>query len=223
MRAIIEYDLLIQTPYHIGTGYGARHIADSLVLTDSRGRLLIHGDTIKGVARDALWDLLGRETDVSKQIFGGREGDRLAGNWVFSHARLSQDLADLLEKCHEKQITAPLSGQFLSRAFNKIDENAGRAREDHLFRLQMGDLSRFGSNFTGTVEYIGEEITSSDLISQAAVIVGALRFVRALGRRRRRGIGRCLFTNFRYHCDVGCATDSLLDSFAKWVGGNAND
>jgi CRISPR/Cas system CSM-associated protein Csm3 (group 7 of RAMP superfamily) len=189
----IEYRLYFLSDWHIGSGTGIPGIVDNGVLKDENNLPVITGKTIKGIARDALEDLLGilekfapRHREEEKagnpvaEIFGG-EGNK-EGQAIFYNPVICQNKSDRESKEYKKFLE-----YFKEKALGEvryhtsIDKDTGVAKDGHLFSEETSDhLLEFFGTISAPGEYTG-------------LLAAALRFITKIGGKRRRGLGQCQF------------------------------
>jgi CRISPR-associated protein Csx10 len=204
---MIKYKIKFLSEYHIGDGFSFAGIVDNTTIKDGYGRLIIPGHTIKGVVRDALENLLscynipccngtlkngGVLCGVSPPVNSGRKcficqifGSPFSkGNFYFTPAVYEEKYRDGIVKEEVKDLLLP--SQFRISAHNKIDRETGRAMEKHLFTYELGSSAEA---FYGEITDIAQ--TRNELDKCEVLLVAALRLVRGIGGRRRKGWGRC--------------------------------
>jgi CRISPR-associated protein Csx10 len=184
----IEYRLKFLSDWHIGSGSGIPGVVDNGILKDNRNIPIVTGKTVKGIARDALEDILAiiatpTATDVVEYIFGG-EGDKEANSTFFTPS-LQKDTG-----YGGMQVDDAFDGflDFFShqdvgdiRHHTSIDKETGTAEEHHLFSEETADQ---------LFVFDGEIQVDDD---HAKYILAALRFITKIGGKRRRGLGQCEF------------------------------
>src|SRR5690606_14736476 len=86
MQLKLDFVLSFESDWHINAGFGADGKADAVLERDPQGKPVVSGTTLKGVFRDALYDLalnLGKDPDSVTVIFGAPGHD---SHWRFSAA-----------------------------------------------------------------------------------------------------------------------------------------
>jgi CRISPR-associated protein Csx10 len=202
----IKYQINFLSEYHIGDGFSFAGIVDNTIIRDGKGRLIIPGHTIKGIARDALENLLScynvpccngtlenggslcgvnlDEKCFICQIFGSPFSK---GNFYFTPAVYEERYRDgIVRKDNVKDLLLP--SQFRISAHNKIDRETGRAAEKHLFTYQLGSSAEA---FYGEIMDIAHSNNEVERDKCQILLITALRLVRGIGGRRRKGWGRC--------------------------------
>jgi len=208
----LTFTVKFNADYHISTGHGLGFEADSALLRDVDGIPVIRGTTLTGLLRDGLWGLLdlkplktSRKCQASgltpnndnpdnpptycKQydpqqdecpiclLFGTPHQPK---HWRIHSAR-PKDQGVLYA---EKQ--SQVDGQIVHRV--RIDPATRRAEPRKLFSQEEGS-SDLIFEFKATCQANGTAAKD-----EAALLVAAARFVRQLGRSRRRGQGECLLS-----------------------------
>jgi len=214
----IQVEVMFQSDYHIGSGFGYAGIVDDTVAKDGNGQLYIPGETLKGLTRYAADQLLSMSALMSisrcdgehdnqshpkKELCGvsvNRRNDLCIlcrifgspfsqGNFRFSPAYYAKHYDTLTS--HPKIAKDVLSLQTQPAAFNKIHRQTGRAQEDYLFSLELGTKQRpFQFKITErTPHRFSTELRRKDLI----FLTSCLRMIRKVGGKRRRGKGEAIF------------------------------
>lgn len=163
------------------------------------------GHTIKGIVRDALENLLswygisccngslengGKLCGVNSggkcficQIFGSPFSK---GNFYFTPAVYEKKYREGIVNDKVKDLLLP--SQFRISAHNKIDRETGKASEKHLFTYQLGSSAEA---FYGEITDIAHSSSEVEKENREVLLIAALRLVRGIGGRRRKGWGRC--------------------------------
>ena len=219
----IEYHVVFEEPWRIGSGEAAGSSLDSTVRKDPDGLPFVPGTTLRGIVGEALRELahlldvpvcdgtLLRQGGELGKLCGvhGSETPCIACLLVGSPHRpgvVSWEPAQLQDPDGDPdrdlaRIAAAIPGH-LTRHRNRtaIDPQKGRAEDDHLFTLEE---SRGRLSLQARLDL--EKPLTRD---QLALLLGALRHVRELGGSRRRGLGAC-----RLHID----TSSFEPAFDSWT------
>lgn len=173
----IYYKIELYSDWHAGSGLSSGADVDLLVIKDRHGLPFIPGKTLKGLLKDAAFDLL--EADVVNKKFiekeFGKEAEKgeasIKGGACFSNAEMTRRLK-------EKLINKT---QYLYRKISStaIEEN-GQAREHSLRRIQTAvPLVLFAK-----IEGVSEP-------SHENALEKCMKMVKRLGTWRNRGFGRC--------------------------------
>lgn len=203
---MIKYKIKFLSEYHIGDGFSFPGVVDNTIMKDGEGRLIIPGHTIKGIIRDALENLLsyykipfcngtlknsGELCGVNLdgkcficQIFGSPFSK---SNFYFNPAVYDKKYRDGIVKEAVEDLLK--KSQFRISAHNKIDRETGRATEKHLFTYQLGNSAEV---FYGEITDIAHLNDNVEMERCEVLLIAALRLVRKIGGRRRKGWGRCL-------------------------------
>lgn len=204
----IDYKIVFEESWSVGSGEASGSVLDAVVRRDGDGLPFVPGTTLRGLARDAVRDLaqilgedlcsgtltrtdgdLGDLCGVTRKgtpclhctLFGSpqREGKV---SWGPARQRLPVTLPKGRKAFAEQASLVP---GLLTRAHLRtaIDPESGRADDEHLFSAEE---ARPVFALEGSVEL------HADLSPRhVAILVAALRSVRALGGGRRRGLGAC--------------------------------
>ncbi len=199
----LHFTLRFLSDFHLGSGKGSSEVDGLLVREsdDADAQLTIKGTTIVGVLRQSLYDLIqlnpfsnerkckrSGKSNGSEFCTGSKEEQcpicRILGTpkqvkpWFFSSGRLSDDV----------------STQTITRS--SIDRETRTSKEGKLFTYEVGSKE---TSFQFVVEH---DVSSSDVLWDAAYIVAGFRFIRSLGSSRRRGKGRCIINLTKVQPDI---------------------
>ncbi|CCQ93986.1 conserved hypothetical protein [[Clostridium] ultunense Esp] len=193
----LTFEIELLSDYHVGAGYRKGFGVDSALLRERDDTPVLRGTTLAGLLRDgarrllqALPSMKDPIGDVIDKLFGSPERVK---SWRISSAR---------PKNRPIQDSSP-------RWRVRIDPRTRRSEPYKLFSQEEGVAGqRFW--FTVTSPYSNEAA-----LDEAALLVAAARFVRELGRSRRRGLGECVI----HLMDVaGAETGHPLDeSWEEWL------
>ncbi|MDY6876468.1 MAG: RAMP superfamily CRISPR-associated protein [Chloroflexota bacterium] len=238
MSLELTFEIEMTSDYHVGAGYGRGTEIDSALLQDADGVPVLRGTVLNGLLRDALWHLLqqapmrqwrscqesGLDKNETDERYCGQYnvGDaescpicrvfgtpRTMKRWRVGSARpvKQERLATTKYKAQET------ATQRVMRV--RVNPRTRRAAPHKLFSEEQGGQLTF--TFTTTCPAEGKVA-----LDEAALLVAAARFVRQLGRSRRRGQGECLFSLVEVKgVDLGeDPQETLLDRFEKhWLKG----
>jgi len=202
---MIKYKINFLSEYHIGDGFSSG-IADNTIIKDGKGRLVIPGHTIKGVIRDALENLLGdyriafcngtlenngKLCGVNRggekcficQIFGSPFSK---ANFYFTPAIYEEQYRDGIVK---ETVTDFLQAQFRMSSHNRISRETGRVAGKHFFTYELGSSAEA---FWGEITPLNPSADNAVINDCEILLLAALRLVRRIGGRRRKGWGSCL-------------------------------
>jgi len=202
---MIKYKINFLSEYHIGDGFSSG-IADNTIIKDGKGRLIIPGHTVKGVIRDALENLLGDygiafcngTLENNGKLCGvNQEGEkcfvcRIFGspfsepNFRFTPAIYEEQYRDGIVKA---TVTDLLQAQFRVSSHNKIDRETGRVAGKHFFTYELGSSAEA---FLGEITPLNPSVNNAGIDNCEILLLAALRLVRRIGGRRRKGWGSCL-------------------------------
>ena len=193
-RLKIRFD----SDWHIGSGAGIPGSVDRQVLRDENGLPYIPGKTLTGVLRDAAEWIAYIRQDVQKDgkdwkgvvsaLFGeqpeshGGDAEKAAAGAKIgiSSAELSKDLKSYIAGA-DMQVNIS-DGLYMAHPGVKIDIKTGRAEKDHFFSTER---VRHDCVLYADVTY---ESLSDD---EETLLNDAVKAVRHIGGKRRRGAGEC--------------------------------
>jgi CRISPR/Cas system CSM-associated protein Csm3 (group 7 of RAMP superfamily) len=176
----IKYTITFLSEWHIGSGLGAGAELDATVLKDKDGLPYVPGKSIKGLIRQAADEIssmphqkINNQTII--EIFGQKADDKetesTKANSFFSNALM---LDDEKEEIIKNQLQDYLYKTF---ARTKIDDN-GIAVDHSLRTIEVC----VPIQLEGSIEI--EE-------KHEKAIIMTLKWVRAMGVNRNRGLGKC--------------------------------
>ena len=189
MTISLRFKLIVESDWHINAGYGLGSQINAILERDGAGNPIISGSTLKGLFRDALYDLghiimsenaaydavsIGetpKEFGIAGRILG-YEG--IESRWTFS-------AATPLNASGGK--VAGVDGAMVATGV-RVDPALRRAEANKFYTREMGAAQTF--DFTLSTEY--DDSTVED---DALWLVAAASYIRRLGGRRRRGAGQC--------------------------------
>lgn len=171
MQLKLDFVLSFESDWHINAGFGADGKADAVLERDPQGKPVVSGTTLKGVFRDALYDLalnLGKDPDSVTVIFGAPGHD---SHWRFS-AATSQ-----AKNIRESTIITGV----------RVDPRYRRAEDNKYFKRELGAAEIFTFSVTGTA-------ADDSALEEVEWLVAAASYIERLGGRRRRGNGKCIIS-----------------------------
>jgi CRISPR/Cas system CSM-associated protein Csm3 (group 7 of RAMP superfamily) len=177
----INYKITFLSDWHAGSGLGSGANADSVVIKDQYNFPYLPGKTIKGLLKDALQDIMDVQPNVMdeqtvNQLFGVEKDDKSTepGRLFFSNAELDEE--------EKKEISDEMTA-FLYRnlASTTIGDN-GVAKEGSLRTMEVCVPLELHGEIVHTEDFTPEE---------RAMLEKAIKWTRALGSNRNRGLGRC--------------------------------
>jgi CRISPR-associated protein Csx10 len=212
MSLQLTFKLEMRSDYHVGAGHGRGTELDSALLRDADGVPVLRGTMINGLLRDSLWRLLQLPplTKYQNCPASGKSAEDNPGEYCGQYAQ-PDHIPELCPVCrlfgtprHRKRwrigSARPIDRQeFTGTAYQpedlpgqqvarvRVNPRTRRAAARQLFSEEQGGQQDFV--FTATCPTDGE-----DALDDAALLVAAARFIRELGRARRRGLGECLIS-----------------------------
>lgn len=218
MAIELTFSLKLESDWHINAGYGQGAQIDSVIQRDVDGIPIITGSTLKGLFRDALYDL-------ARNMYRDDNPNRLAddilgspaaeGHWIFTTARpaaLAQPTTLHAETGDD--MAAVVTGV-------RVNPRTRRAENNKFYKREMGEAGEF----TFTIQTNTDENRAA---GDALWLAAAAAYIRHLGGRRRRGAGRCtirlqedqlhkkLLHNFAaVHCGQGEVVSVKLPGLAQ--------
>lgn len=194
MQLKLDFALTFESDWHINNaGFGTDGKADAVIERDPQDKPVISGTTLKGVFRDALYDLalnLGKDTNEVTGILGAPGQD---SRWYFGAAQT--------KNTRESVVTTGV----------RVDPRYRRAEDNKYFKRELGAAEVFTFSVTGAV-------ADNKALEEIEWLVAAAAYIERLGGRRRRGNGKCIIA-----LDKPALQDKLLTSFEKrYFGGNTH-
>jgi CRISPR/Cas system CSM-associated protein Csm3 (group 7 of RAMP superfamily) len=189
--------LALDSPLHIGTGYGLAGYLDARTRLDEHGYPYLPGPSLKGRLRFYLHALLPTlnghgSTEAEVNLFG-QENE--AGSLCFNDLRLTWEWQNLLGRVAG---AAPGGGLRTERRTNvMLSRLRGVALEKHLFTVETAPPHL---NFEGRIHgYLPDcsrlvTVGGRSYPRDLALLLAACRALTHLGGRKSRGLGRCGLT-----------------------------
>lgn len=178
MKLIIE----IFDYWHIGSGHGSVGYIDAKVLRDRDGLPYLPGKSLKGLLLDAcqLLDSCQPGSALSTgDIFGNEGGDYKSKTFHCSDARMPKKQIEWLQSGKGRKSIPYLYTTLASTAL----EDSGTVMDKSL-------------RTTEAALPLTLEAELTELSDEQAIRIGkALPLIRALGKNRNRGLGRCRITH----------------------------
>ncbi len=177
----MQYTIKLLSDWHVGSGLSAGAESDAEVLKDENDLPYIPGKTIKGLLKDALYEMPEKQVDrnLIKKLFGWEideaSTEKHNGKLFFSNATLNKD---------EQEEINPQLANFLYRNITqtKINES-GVAKNQFLRTMEVCMPIKLEGEIEGEMDE-----------KERKLIENALKWVRHLGVNRNRGLGRCQFS-----------------------------
>lgn len=170
----LTFEIILKSNYHIGAGYGMGFNVDSALLRETDGTPVIRGTTLTGLLYGGAFRLLELpplkkhdKDETLKRLFGGPETPK---RWQISTARPVKNHFQDVENVQRV----------------RIDPRTRRAEPRKLFVQEEGAA---GQVFCFKITFPANDEAALD---DAAFLVAAARYIRQLGRSRRRGLGECV-------------------------------
>ena len=182
----IQYKINLLSDWHVGSGLDSGADADSLVLKDENKLPFIPGKTIKGLLKDALLEIKDVQPNKCKnidQIFGKVNKDKSTETGKDKSTETAFfGNADLPKKVADEIVGNGLS-DYLYRNISstKIGKN-GVAEKMSLRTMEV----TMPVELEGTIHI--EDESDKELIEMA------MKWLRSVGVKRNRGLGRCQFS-----------------------------
>jgi len=176
----LNYEIRLLGYWHCGSGLSAGAEADSSVIKDADGLPFVPGKTIKGLLREAAMEMVncGKiDQMVMNGVFGcvdPKDSKTHPGSAFFSNAEISDP-----ERADVKGVLAPFLYDIL--ASTKIDQKTGTAENQTLRSIEVA----VPVVLTGQIECADD--------AAKGLLLDCMKWVRALGAHRNRGLGRCNF------------------------------
>ncbi len=209
MSLQLTFQIKIESDYHVGAGHGLGTEIDSALLRDADGVPVLRGTILNGLLRDGLWRLLQQESmqrwqqceesgkrEVEQRYCGQYDTDQTPNSCpicrLFGTPRAIKRwrIGSARPVDHEKPTGTPYQPEDMVRqrvTRVRVNPRTRRAAPRKLFSQEHGGQLTF--TFTATCS-TADEAT----LDEAALLMAAARFVRQLGRSRRRGQGECIIS-----------------------------
>jgi len=209
MSLKLTFRLKLESDYHVGAGYGLGTEIDSALSRDADNVPVLRGTILNGLLRDGLWRLLQQgplqRWQRCQESGKGDEEQRYCGQYdPGKHPELCPicRLFGTPRTMKRWRIGSarPVGQERLAGTPYRLEETASqrvmrvrvnprtrRAAPRQLFSQEHGGQLTF--TFSATCPAADEAA-----LDEAALLVAAARFVRQLGRSRRRGQGECLIS-----------------------------
>lgn len=176
----IKYKMEFFSNWHCGSGLAAGADVDALVVKDANGLPFVPGRTLKGLLREAAYELCS-DRSLLNRIFGisgdeqpANDGDCRIGESFFGNATLAEGKAIVASG-----LTPHLFQTFAS---TRIDEKSGIAKDNTLRRIE----TVVPCTLEGDIKNVPDE--GMEVLRQA------MQMVKRMGTGRNRGYGRCSIT-----------------------------
>lgn len=190
----MKYEVKFLSDWHVGSGLGAGTETDAEVLKTEKSHPYIPGKTVKGLLKDALYEMPENQTDrgLVDTLFGWEEKDEKgkvirthSGTLYFSNATIGEE--------EQKEITSELA-DFLYRNISSTQINEkGVAKNNSLRTMEVCmPVSLFGE-----IKKFKEGIETEMTSDEKELVEKALKWTRRLGVNRNRGLGRCQFVELK--------------------------
>lgn len=198
-RVDLQLTILLESPLHIGTGYGHAGFLDAVMVTDVRGYPYVPGSSLKGrlrhYARTLAPVLLPSETQEQAltALFGSPAQE---GTLVFEHCSVTKAWIDLIQPAFASASSptmARLNSPFVSRKQTNVmlSRMRGVAMEQRLFTVESAPPHLA---FSGRIHgRIGPQdaTTPNGRPQSLCLLVAAIQACTHLGGRKSRGLACC--------------------------------
>ena len=207
----LKLTLRLDSDFHTGTGYGIKGQADAMQMTerlaDGKERPIIPRREFRGRLRDRL-EYLCELMKLDKCDGEYREGNGSTEDDKAMHM-CGVDVHLDVEPC---PICRIFGSPGMPRGFDfsdlqvcgeqdladqhhvSIDPDTGRAAGDHFFIFQVARTDELTATITETFAHEhGYALATRE--QDALLLIGALRLLRRIGGKTRRGLGRCVVDN----------------------------
>ena len=174
-RLVIEGDLLLETPTHLGNGDTDSPLDMPLLLDPLEGKAVLPGSSLAGALRQVVRHILDEQT--AKKLFGDVTGSRSQESFII--------VDDALGQVPETELRDGVA----------IDPQTRTAEKNKKFDIE---LLAAGTCFPIRLELLVPKKDGGEFVQAVAMALTALEqgHIR-LGKRKRRGFGRCRVTHWR--------------------------
>lgn len=196
----MQLRLGLDTPLHVGTGYGMANYLDARTQTDHENYPYIPGSSLKGRLRYYLRRLLSSwngPADVSapiENLFGAKDQ---VGSLFFGNLRLDSEWRNLIARLRQDGTggnTAAERIQTQRRTNVMLSRLRGVAMERRLFTVEtVPPPLAFEGRIRGYLPDCDRTLTINDQTypRDLALLIAACSALTHLGGRKSRGLGRC--------------------------------
>lgn len=189
----IKYKIEFFSDWNCGSGLSAGADVDALVIKNNLGLPFVPGKTIKGLLRDAAYDLI--DTEVSKvdidlltKCFGlapvkttdKEETSVEPALSFFTNVQLAADIQNYFENAEKNPSIANKKESFYRKiSSTKIDSKTGVAEKHSLRKIQVS----IPLELYGEIQNVPSECIEG--------LAQCMKMIKRLGTSRNRGFGRC--------------------------------
>ena len=216
----INLNLTLESPLHVGTGYGLSGFLDAIYVTDAQGYPYIPGSTMKGRLRHYLTNMLstlGGNEATLRNLFGD---EKQAGSLYFENFPLSQEWQNLIARSHPHSAMTGLGRNGVDLLSQKrinvmLSRLRGVALERRLFSVETAPRHlTFAGRVHGRIEDDGR--FAGQFPQDVVLLAAAIRALTHIGGRKSRGLGRARLAPDRdLLLDNGAVSlDTLLEALA---------
>lgn len=190
----LRLTVLLDSPLHIGVGYGHAGFLDAVMTTDAQGHPYIPGSSLKGRLRyymAQIQPVLAPEEQMVTTLFGSKEE---AGHLVFDNCALTPEWAELVQDSLKSDLRTALArthAQVVSQRQTNVmlSRLRGIALERRLFSAESAPAHL---SFRGHIHgQVNGDTTKAGYPVHLCLLVAAIRACAHLGGRKSRGLGRC--------------------------------
>lgn len=186
MHMNIDFDIILHSYWHCGSGLAAGADVDSLVVKDRNGMPYIPGKTVKGLLRDVTEEYLSltSQVDCCKDAFGDLFG-YAADDSKDIEMRRSPSFFSNAALC-DAEYNSIVYGKYSEHMYKSVSSTAigkdGIAEKHSLRKTEVV----VPCTLHGTITDVPD--TMCDILIKAAGMI------KQLGTSRSRGLGRCTIT-----------------------------
>lgn len=184
----MKYTIKLLSDWHIGSGLSAGAASDNQVLKDQNDLPYIPGKTIKGLLKDALYEMPENQAnrDLINELFGFEikkaSTEKHNGILSLSNAQLSE--------AEQKEISENKLSNVLYRLITQTKINKNGVADNTSLRTMEVCMP---IELEGKIKCYDKGVERDLNEDEKRLIIKALKWTRRLGINRNRGLGRCQF------------------------------
>lgn len=197
----IEYDLKVESEYHIGSGLSRPGVVDETIVKRPNGELFIPAEHLRGLVRDCCTQILywvGKHSGCCEASLRKAPTENETTG-LLTTCGLNFSIGG--EPCVLCRIFGTTFTQKLYRfsdavlsqegastrisTHNRIDPATGRVPHDLLFSFELGSPAIF----KGYIERLSPVTNSYSFLEEVGLLIAGLRLIERVGKRSARGWG----------------------------------
>ncbi len=187
---MVKYIIQFLSDWHVGSGLSAGAQSDAEVLKDEKGLPYIPGKTIKGLLKDALFEMPENQADrkIINKLFGYEVKDA-TGKVIRTEAGALRFSNACLPEAEQSEIIPELAEHLYHYYTSTTITEKGVAKPRSLRTMEVCMPLILEGNISCFKEGKIRELVSEE----KELLIKAFKWTRRLGVNRNRGLGRCQF------------------------------